>query len=98
MELDNSEYYTGNILKTIDDKFTFGICWGNEFGSIHKAEYFKEKYKTIKDVKVHYYNANDVIYFKVVPSYFSLKYSHYFWHYYDGYIQNNTVYWSQMKK
>lgn len=77
------------------DKLKSGKFWENEFGmcnftgnllATHKMIYESED-----DFKVQLKQKSTMIYFKIVPSYFSFPGGQYYWNYADGEINNGDI-------
>ena len=94
--------YTELIHMTLEEKIERKKQWCNEYGSVHRELYKKDLYKTRKDYKINYYRCpkDNTLYFKVVPSYFSMPGGQYYWEYYDGIVQenNNSIVWRSIMK
>ena len=94
--------YTELIHMTLEEKIERKKPWCNEYGSVHRELYKKDLYKTRKDYKINYYRCpkDNTLYFKVVPSYFSMPGGQYYWEYYDGIVQedNKSIVWRPIMK
>ena len=87
--------FTATIKGTIMKKITQNDPWSNEYGSCCKPDnMWLTEYTQETDFKVNYKPFNNVIYFKIVPSYFSIPNAHHYWESYDGYIKNNEIFWN----
>lgn len=67
--------------------------WENEFGSCGNNYTLKNAFHSEKDFKIDFKSYQNITLFKIVPSYFSVPNAHYYYKYYDGKIENDTVYW-----
>ena len=86
--------YTATIKGDIMKKIICNDPWSNEFGSCcNQNSMWLTKYTKESDFKVNYKEDNDFIYFKIVPSYFSIPNAHYYWNSYDGFVKNKKIYW-----
>ena len=84
--------YTQIITTILGNKLRKKEMWENEYGGIHITSWFKEIYKTCDDFKVKYYTTpKNVTFFKIVPIYFSMPNSRFYWKYYDGKIIKNSI-------
>tara|TARA_A100001388_G_C28728392_1_gene480208 strand:+ start:173 stop:424 length:252 start_codon:yes stop_codon:yes gene_type:complete len=77
---------TKNQIRTLLKKCTHDTQWENEFGGfniqrLHNKEDYNNGYQIL-------FYAN---YFKIVPEYFKLPNSHYYWDYYDGIVTENGI-------
>jgi hypothetical protein len=73
------------------EKMKGGETWENEFGSCNKKHPLKTEFKHEKDFKIDCIETNGKRGFKIVPSYFSFPGGQYYWHYLDGFIENERI-------
>lgn len=78
------------IQNEIERKRLAGEKWENEYGSF-ETNAIKHKYENITSYDIHFYEKDNVMYFKIVPRYFTLPCGYAYWEYYDGYVENGKV-------
>lgn len=91
--------YTQRIVSHLETIRKKGGLWENEYGGIlQKSSKLvrKDAYHSQQDYKVEYYTQGNISYFKILPSYYRIPNSRVYWETYDGYIQNETIFWSHL--
>lgn len=78
------------VRNEIENKRRTGEEWENEYGSF-ETNTIKYKYENAASYNVHFYEKNNLMYFKIVPSYFKLSCGYIYWEYYDGCVENGNV-------
>ena len=87
---------TEPIKNHLHQKIITNQTWENEYGVCNKTCPFRETYKTIQDFKVEYKAIDNITYFKIIPLWFKSPYTYMYWKTnYDGYIENDQIYWQQ---